>query len=168
MGQHHDLRAGAPLAHLQFSVDKPDELMSVVPFHFASLGYRLIKTDGEEWLFARGKKYAGLWSSDVRGFQTALTVRVGNLQGMTRVDCAWVVRMWGAFYTKSEVKKLEEEGRQLAILLSGASEESAAGEADDGANNGKSFRRTVLQWLAMAGVLVGGSYAIYAAMTADW
>lgn len=159
-----------PIATIRFSTSRADELPRAIPFHFQGLGYRLVKSGESEWVFARGEKYSGLWSNDMRKFQTALTVRAESVGGITQVNCAWIVRTWGALYTKNEITRFEEEGRGLSDLLAGEDEEltAAAATADDfesGRVGTSSAGRTALGLLIFLGAISAAPFTLWLMMS---
>lgn len=135
--QAADTWAGTPLASLRFQVPAQSEIDSKVDFHFGSLGYELIERQPHAWTFQRGKKSAAIWETDIRAYQTRLTVRTMQLDERTLlVNCYWVVRTLGGAISKSDIQQLEGEGRELQALLSGqlsaALVGQSAGVPDDG------------------------------------
>lgn len=158
------LPEGTPLTTFHFSTSSP-ELSTLVPFHFEGLGYKLIERTETHWTFERGHHYSGLWSNDLRKYHTALTVRVATADEETQVDCSWVMRTWGAFFTDSEIAHLEDEGRELAARLNGKFEspmaQAASSESGDSVRVGTfSVGRTAVGLLIFFGVLFSIPYLL--------
>lgn len=106
------------LASVRFSVPYSADTGQQIRFHFAGLGYQLVRQSSGEWLFHRGRKLAGLSSTDIRTYDTTLTVRaVSGTSGNTWVSCHWDVQTTGAMVARSDIELLEAEGHDLKSFL---------------------------------------------------
>jgi hypothetical protein len=113
-----------PLTSLRFTAVADQDIGPQIVFHFSGLGYRLVDEQPNAWVFRRGKKSAGFWTSpfctDVRTYYTTLTINTtpGN-SGELLLSCVWAVRTWGAWFGGRDIRQLETEGRELELLLGG-------------------------------------------------
>ncbi len=71
------------------------DLAEIIRFHFGSLGYEQIYEERNEWIFHRGKRYAGLYATNVVELDTSLTVRAIQTRGEATVNCLWEVATMG-------------------------------------------------------------------------
>ncbi len=128
-GQSEQPGTGSPVARLRFLTDASREIDRHVVSHFESHGYRLKQEKPDAWTFQRGSRYAGIFESDIRAFDTTLTVRATMTPSDQKwITCLWEVRTFGAIFTKRDVRQLESEGQELEQML--ASESSATGPAE--------------------------------------
>ena len=95
------------------------DLAEIIRFHFGSLGYEQIYEERNEWIFHRGKRYAGLYATNVVELDTSLTVRAIQTRGEATVNCLWEVATMGAMIFRGDIKKLEAEGHELHAALQG-------------------------------------------------
>jgi hypothetical protein len=101
-------------------VKRADDIASLAAFHFSSLGYELIEQQPHVSVFQRGRKWGGIWDTNIRGLFTRLTVRMAPAGGdEVWVSCDWSVRSLGAIISKRDITTLEAEGRGLESLLRG-------------------------------------------------
>jgi uncharacterized protein (TIGR03067 family) len=113
-----------PLTSLRFCVTAEQDIGPQVAFHFSGLGYRLVDEQPNAWVFQRGRRFAGFWTSpfctDIRAYDTTLTVNATpGKKGELLVSCVWAVRTWGAWFGRREIRQLEAEGGELKSLLGG-------------------------------------------------
>ena len=96
-----------------------------------------------------------------------LTVRtIRNGKAGFLINCGWQLRLLGAMYSRKDVSLIEREGHDLATLL-GGKVDSDLGPADAGQHSkshGSCFR-TLLQLVVLVGIVVGGSWLVYVAMS---
>jgi tRNA A-37 threonylcarbamoyl transferase component Bud32 len=122
-----------PLATFRFTVAADRDIGSRVVFHFSGLGYRLVDEQPNAWVFRRGNKLGGLWTTDIRAYHTTLTVVTSpGRKDELLVSCVWAVRTGSAWGTGNDIRLLKGEGHELESLLSG-------GHDDKWADTGNSF-----------------------------
>jgi serine/threonine protein kinase len=113
---------GRSITTIRFQTKRPAAMKEMLQFHFEGLGYQLTAAKSNEWVFKRGTRLAGLWSMNVRDIETTLMVRVISVgDDDILVNCEWKLVTLGAAVTKSDIRKLEADGRQLQDLLRPAS-----------------------------------------------
>jgi serine/threonine protein kinase/ankyrin repeat protein len=119
--------SGTPLASLRFSVPAKGDLGTKINFHFSGLGYELVDEQPGAWIFQRGTvKGLLVWGTNLMTLPTRLSVyAIDDENGGHLVNCHWSVRLGGGFATSNESRKLEDEGRQLQMLLGGQIDEPA-------------------------------------------
>ncbi|MBI1313823.1 protein kinase [bacterium] len=128
---------GSPLASFRFSAQATEDLQHQMEFHFGQLGYQLQSSRPGEFIFKRGSRLGGLYETDIRKLHTTLTIRTIVSAGKRlQVNCAWVVRTLGAWVPQSDIRSLEQEGRDFAVLLESVDSfgDVAANEHRDRAN----------------------------------
>ena len=107
--------------HVGFTIPDDEDIALRTSSHFVNLGYRLTDHGSDVWVFQRGSKLATLWRSDIRAYETELTVRsVDQSDGGHWVSCDWDVYTFMNITTGGDVARLESEGRQLESVLRGS------------------------------------------------
>lgn len=118
---------GTPLASLRFTAPVKGDIGSKIRFHFLGLGYELEKEQQGSWIFRRGTTMGGMMQTDIRAYPTRLSVHsIQDDNGQYLINCHWSVRLMGGWAGKSDVRMLEDEGRELESLLRGGSSLSVA------------------------------------------
>ena len=103
--------------HVAFKIQLR-EIPEVVVEHFLDLGYRLVESDTNRWVFHRGSKLAALWRMDIRAYSTELRVRLKPLaDGKTRVSCDFEVWTFMTIILGGDIATLEAEARELESML---------------------------------------------------
>ncbi len=125
---------GSPVARLRFAAANRKELGPQIVAHFESHGYRLERQTSGQWVFVRGAKFAGAYSTDIREYHTTLTVLTSFArEGWMWIHCVWSVRTMGAWIGKKDIATLEAEGDELKSMLA---DEAAASPPPLGAPSG--------------------------------
>jgi tRNA A-37 threonylcarbamoyl transferase component Bud32 len=151
--------SGTPMAHIRFVVNDASDVERLASFHFSALGYRLVEQTSNAWVFRRGSKWTGLWSTDIREYHTKLTVRTAPTANVsTYVSCDWSIRSVGAWISKRDLAKLETEGRDFAVLFHANVESDPAlektGSVEPAAGTDGSVR-PASGWAQLAAVTLG-------------
>ena len=109
---------GLPLGHVHFSAPQSPDIRERIKSHFFGLGYQLAQEDSKKWVFHRGRRLAGLTSTDIKAFDTTLTVRANaGAMGVVWVNCRWNVHTMGAMISDGSIAVLEAEGHSLDSSL---------------------------------------------------
>jgi tRNA A-37 threonylcarbamoyl transferase component Bud32 len=113
-----ETRSGRNLTSVRFRTNRVDDLQRLIQFHFEGLGYRLTDSQSTQWTFRRGGRWGGLWSFDIREFETTLTVRTVPISDdSVVVSCNWHVATMGGIVSGCSMRKLEREARELEGIL---------------------------------------------------
>ena len=109
---------GEPLTSYRCTIPWHANVTRQISFHFTALGYELVNEKWDAWTFRRGRRMAGLTATDIRKFDTSLTVRtMPRSDGSAVVSCLWHVNTIGAMISNSDIQMLEKEGHELRELL---------------------------------------------------
>lgn len=107
-----------PLTQIRFTVPIVDDFTEQLEFHFLGLGYRLVESRSDEWVFQRGRSLAALMELDIRKYHTTLTVRtLASAAGHLNVSCLWSVNKLLAWISHRAIDTLESEGFDFETML---------------------------------------------------
>jgi serine/threonine protein kinase len=120
-----------PITSLRFPIPQNGEIASKIAFHFRGIGYEMTEELPDCWIFERGALMGGLVQSDIRAYPTRLTVQAIDVEDQSRmISCHWSVKTMGSGSGKKEIRRLENEARDLQRLLGAEISEAAEREAD--------------------------------------
>jgi hypothetical protein len=104
--------------HVAFRVQLRESPEDVIVEHFRDLGYRLVESDADRWVFHRGSKLAALWRMNIRAYSTELKVRLKPLGAdEMRVSCDFEIWTFMTVILSGDIATLEAEARGLESAL---------------------------------------------------